>query len=95
MENIRADVFVFAETKLATAQPCRYVQTLLQKNKRKIWNHACLKTSMSQVVLEGYHKPGSTTLTCTTNSLVGRVCRTFSDPYGPWSGIELMGCSDK
>jgi hypothetical protein len=92
MENIRADVFAFAETKLTTDQP--YVQTLLQKNKRKIWDHACLQTSTSQVVLEGYDKPGGT-LTCATNSLVSRVRRTFSDPYGQWSGIELMGRNDK
>jgi hypothetical protein len=92
MENIRADVFAFAETKLATDQP--YVQKLLQQNKRKIWDHACLITSTSKVVLEGYHKPGGT-LTCATNSLVGRIRRTFSDPYGRWSGIELMGRSTK
>jgi hypothetical protein len=88
-----SSIFTFAETKLATDQP--YIQTLLQKNKRKIWDHACLQTSTRQVILEGYHKLGGT-LTCATNNLVGRVRHTFSDPYGRWSGIELMGrSSDK
>jgi exonuclease III len=92
MENIRADKFAFAETKLASDQP--YVHNLLQTNKRKIWDHARLVTSTSKVVLEGYHKPGGT-MTCTANSLVGRIHITFSDPYGRWSGMELMGSSDK
>jgi hypothetical protein len=60
MENIRADIFAFAETKLASDQP--YVHNLLQRNKRKIWDHARLVTSTSKVVLEGYHKPGGTRL---------------------------------
>jgi hypothetical protein len=42
MENIRADIFAFAETKLATDQP--FVNQLLQRNKRKIWDHARLTT---------------------------------------------------
>jgi hypothetical protein len=92
MENIRSDVFGFAETKLATDQP--YVSHLLQLNKRKIWDHARLTTSTSTAVLEGYHKPGGT-MTCATNSLVGRIRSPISDPYGCWSGIELMGRSDK
>ena len=92
MENIRADIFGFSETKLATDQP--FVNNLLQKNKRKIWDHASLVTSTSKIVLEGYHKPGGT-LTCATNSLVGRIRNTYSDPYGRWSGMELMGRSDK
>jgi exonuclease III len=92
MENIRADVFGFAETKLASDQP--FIKHLLHHNKRKIWDHARLTTSTSTAVLDGYHKPGGT-LTCATNSLVGRVCENISDPYGRWSGIELMGRSDK
>jgi exonuclease III len=92
MENIRADIFAFAETKLATDQP--YVHQLLQRNKRKIWDHARLATSTSKVTIDGYHKPGGT-LTCATNSLVGRIRRTFSDTYGRWSGFELMGRGDK
>jgi exonuclease III len=92
MENIRADIFAFAETKLASDQP--FVANLLQRNKRKIWDHARIVTSTSTVVLEGYHKPGGT-LTCAANSLVGRIQRTFSDPYGRWSGMELMGRSNK
>jgi hypothetical protein len=43
--------------------------------------------------VDGYHKPGGT-LTCATNSLVGRIRRTFSDTYGRWSGFELMGRGD-
>jgi len=92
MENIRADVFGFAETKLATDQP--YINHLLHSKKRKIWDHASLTTSTSTAVLEGYHKPGGT-MTCATNSLVGRISSPISDPYGRWSGIELMGRSDK
>jgi hypothetical protein len=92
MENIRADVFAFAETKLATDQP--FIRNLLHRNKRKIWDHASITTSTSQMVLDGYHKPGGT-LTCAVNSLVGRIRRPFSDPYGRSSGIELMGRSDK
>jgi exonuclease III len=92
MENIRADIFAFAGTKLASDQP--YVNNLLQRNKRKIWDHARLVTSTSKVVLEGYHKPGGT-MTCAANSLVGHIRRTFSDPYGRWSGMELMERSDK
>jgi exonuclease III len=92
MENIRADIFAFAETKLATDQP--FVNQLIQRNKRKIWDHARLTKSTSTVVMDGYHKPGGT-LTCATNSLVGRIRRTFSDTYGRWSGFELMGRNDK
>jgi hypothetical protein len=92
MENICADIFGFAETKLASDQP--FVINLLQKNKRKIWDHARLVTSTSKIVLDGYHKPGGT-LTCATNSLVGRIRKSFSDPYGRWSGLEIMGRSNK
>jgi exonuclease III len=92
MENIRADVFGFAETKLATDQP--YVSNLLHQNKRKIWDHARLTTSTSNAVLDGYHKPGGT-LTCAAGSLVGRIHSNISNPYGRWSGIELMGRSNK
>jgi hypothetical protein len=92
MENIKADIFAFVETKLATDQP--FVNQLLHRNKRKIWDHARLVTSTSKVVMDGYHKPGGT-LTCATNSLVGRIRRTFSDTYGRWSGFELMGRSNK
>jgi exonuclease III len=63
METTRADLFVFAETKLATDQP--FVNQLLHRNKRKIWDHARLTTSTSKVVMNGYHKPGDT-LTCAT-----------------------------
>ncbi len=93
MENIRADIFAFVETKLASNQP--YVNNLLQRNKRKICDHARLVTSTSKVVLKDYHKPGGTSMTWVANSLVGRIRRTFSDPYGRWSGIELMGRSNK
>jgi hypothetical protein len=92
MENIRADIFAFAETKLATDQP--FVSQLLQRNKRKIWDHARLTTSTSKAVMEGYHKPGGT-LTCATNSLVGRIRHNFSDTYGRWSGFKLMGRNNK
>jgi hypothetical protein len=92
MENIRADVFGFSETKLASDQP--YVTNLLQRHKRNIWDHARLTTSTSNAVLDGYHKPGST-LTCATGNLVGRIHSNISDPYGHWSGIELMGRTNK
>ena len=70
MENIRANILAFAETKLATDQP--YIYQLLQRIKRKIWDHARLTTSTSKVTIDGYHKPGGT-LTCATNSLIGRI----------------------
>jgi hypothetical protein len=92
MENIRADIFGFAETKLATDQP--YVTNLLQRNKRKIWDHARFTTSTSTAVLNGFHKPGGT-LTGAVNSLGGRIRRPISDPYGRWSGIDLMGRNTK
>lgn len=92
MENSRANIFAFVETKLASDQP--YVTNLLQRNKRKIWDHARLFTSTSKATLLGYHKPGGT-LTCAANSLVGRIRRSFSDPYGRWSGFKLMGRSGK
>jgi hypothetical protein len=79
MKNIQADIFAFAETKLASNQP--FVNDLFQPNKCKIWDHARLTASTSKVVMDGYHKPGGS-LTCATNSLVGRIRRTFSDTYG-------------
>jgi hypothetical protein len=92
MESIKADIFAFVETKLATDQP--FVNNLIHRNKRKIFDHARLVTSTSKVVMDGYHKPGGT-LTCATNSLVGRIRNTYSDTYGRWSGFALMGRSDK
>jgi hypothetical protein len=48
MENIRAGIFAFSETKLATD-----INNLLQWNIAKIWDHAQLVTNTSKVVLEG------------------------------------------
>jgi exonuclease III len=88
MENIRADIFGFAETKLDCHHP--KVRSLIHQAKGKIWEHSKITTSSSTCSWNSLHKPGGTLLGV-TGPLVGRVRETITDPLGRWTGVELLG----
>ena len=88
MDNIRADVFGFAETKLDCQS--QHVRSLLRRSKTKIWPHACISTSSSNIPWHSCTKPGGVLLGV-TGPLVGRVKQTIDDDLGRWTGIELLG----
>ena len=60
MEAIRSDIFGFAETKLH----CRdtKVQSMLHKQKKKVWSHCKMATGSSDVPWHSFSKPGGVLL---------------------------------
>ena len=88
MKNIQADIFGFAETQLHCRNP--QVQRQLQDSKRRVWDQCKLFTCSSDEDWEAHRKPGGTLLGI-TGAFAGRVRKQFSDKYGRWTRIELLG----
>jgi hypothetical protein len=88
LRDIKADIFVIAETQLHCKSPS--VQSILQSCKRRIWEHCKLVSCSSDEEWQSPRKPGGT-LIGVTGPLAGRVSRSFTDNYGRWTRVDLLG----
>ena len=88
MQAANVDIFGFVETKLH----CRdhRVQSILHSCRRKVFDTCKLFSCSSDEEWPTLHKPGGTLLGI-TNNLVGRAKRHFSDKFGRWIRVDLLG----
>jgi Endonuclease/Exonuclease/phosphatase family len=88
LRDIKADIFGIAKTQLHCKSPS--VQSILQSCKRRIWEHCKLVSCSSDEEWHSPKKPGGT-LIGVTGPLARWVSRSFTDNYGRWTGVDLLG----
>lgn len=92
LQDIQVDIFGIVETQLNCRAPD--VQQVLQRCKRRVWDHCKLYSCSSDEEWQHQRKPGGT-LIGVTGQLVGRIKSHFVDKYGRWIRVDLLGRSGR